>query len=82
MNLNTKILFNSSYIDFTRLLVLKMKLVSGHEVEKLEGEELSEQRRNFSAYDYGLTRLHPGRWFMPESFIPHSADIYNFKVSL
>ena len=57
------------------------KLASGHSIEKLTGEELKEQQRNFKSYEYDLMRLHPGRWFLPLSFTELSSDIYNFKVS-
>ena len=58
-----------------------MTLPSGHKVEKLEGEELEEQRRDFGGYDYDMIRLHPDKWVLPMPFVKFSSDIYNFKVS-
>ena len=58
------------------------KLASGHEVEKLVGDELAEQQRDFADYTYDIVRLHPGRWILPMPFLQHAPDIYNLDVNI
>ncbi|XP_042240682.1 uncharacterized protein LOC121878492 [Homarus americanus] len=56
-----------------------MALMSGHTMEKLQGEELERQQRDFKGYDKGLVRLNPGRWLFPVDYTKFADNLYKFK---
>ncbi|KAK3893304.1 hypothetical protein Pcinc_002860 [Petrolisthes cinctipes] len=55
-------------------------LASGHKITHLEGEELSQQEKDWQGYTEGLVRLTPGRWLFSSTFIQHANKYYNFKM--
>ncbi|XP_050716686.1 sulfotransferase 1C4-like [Eriocheir sinensis] len=56
-----------------------MLLDSGHEGTLLEGEELAQQQKDFTAYKNGLVRFSPGGWLLTKKFTKFANSIYNFK---
>ncbi|KAK7081669.1 Sulfotransferase 4A1 [Halocaridina rubra] len=56
-----------------------MALLSGHEVNILEGEEEKDQKENWKGYTNGLVRLHPGRWLFPGSYTKFANKLYEFR---
>lgn len=59
-----------------------MSTLSGHTMERLEGEELERQERDWKGYTEGLVRLTPGRWLFPSTFEEYADKYYKFEVSL
>ncbi|KAG7158663.1 Luciferin sulfotransferase-like 2 [Homarus americanus] len=69
-------MFNEYQYFFYRYM---MALMSGHTMEKLQGEELERQQRDFKGYDKGLVRLNPGRWLFPVDYTKFADNLYKFK---
>ncbi|KAG0721579.1 Sulfotransferase 1C4 [Chionoecetes opilio] len=57
-----------------------MSLASGHEVKRLEGEELQRQEKDFQGYTEGMIRLMPGRWLFPSTFEQFADRYYKFEM--
>lgn len=56
----------------------RLRLESGHEVEKLEEKDLE---KRFFLYNDGVVKLHPGEWIYMAPFIRYANLIFNFEVS-
>lgn len=61
---------------------MEKKLLSGHIIKKVEGEEEEELRKRFFYYSDGLIRLYPGKWIYMRSYERYANHILSFEVSL